>query len=334
MADSDRIRVFHGASRRRFLGLGAGMMAASALFKLTGCGSSQPLMFGSHVWPGYEFLFLADRQGWLKEHGVRLLETRSATESLEALAQGRIHAATLTLDEVMQGRSLGIPLSVVLLFDISAGADAVLAKSRLESLGALRGLRIGVETSAVGSLVLQKTLAMAGLKRADVKVVPVTVNEHISTWAADEVDVLITYEPTASKLESAGAIRILDSRHFPDTIFDTLAVNGDTIADHGEQIRSLIRSHFQGLRSWQQNPIEHAIGMAAHLGVEPDRVATLYRGLELPDVEFNRHLLTPPAQELHQAVTAIRDAALDTTKEPEALSAPLFTPDYLPSVDL
>ncbi|MDP2833037.1 MAG: hypothetical protein Q8Q28_07045 [Pseudomonadota bacterium] len=85
--------------------------------------STRPLTIASHVWPGYELMFLARQEGWLASTDLRFLETATATASLAALAADQADAAALTLDEVLRARDQGIALNIVLVFDISAGVD-------------------------------------------------------------------------------------------------------------------------------------------------------------------------------------------------------------------
>lgn len=101
-------------SRRRFLLLSR-LIAIGAAIRLTGCGDTTPLTLACHVWPGYEFLSLAAREGWLDSNLVKLRPTGSATESLRLLEQDQVEGAAITLDEVLLGRAQGIPLTVVML---------------------------------------------------------------------------------------------------------------------------------------------------------------------------------------------------------------------------
>ncbi|MCK5188995.1 MAG: ABC transporter substrate-binding protein, partial [Methylococcales bacterium] len=101
------------------------------------------MIISSHVWPGYDLMFLAQKQGWLVDPNLKLLTTQSATDSIMALSTGQVDGAALTLDEVLLARDKGIPLTIVLVFDISAGADMVLSRAKINSLSELKGKRIG-----------------------------------------------------------------------------------------------------------------------------------------------------------------------------------------------
>lgn len=93
-------------SRRQFVKLLGGL---GAVWALPGCESlaDKPISIASHVWVGYEPMFLARSEGWLDEKQVRIFETAAATESMRALAEGKVEGAALTLDEVFKARQKG-----------------------------------------------------------------------------------------------------------------------------------------------------------------------------------------------------------------------------------
>lgn len=317
-----------GEGRRRFLGraLGLGLLPC-----LAGCLSSSPLLVASHAWPGYELLFLAAREGWLASGEARLLETASASASLAALADGRVDAAALTLDEVLLARSRGLDLSVVLVFDISNGADVLLARPHLTQLADLAGLRIGAETSAVGALMLHHALRAGGLAREQVHVVPATVDLHERLWESGAVDALISFEPTAARLVARGARRLFDSRALPETIFDVLAVRNDRIGPREGMVEAVVAAHFRALAHLRHNPLDAAYRMAARLGLKGPEVLDVFSVLELPDLALNRRYLGAATSPFRDAALRVQAVMLeaDLLPRPDDLRG-LTTDRYLP----
>lgn len=270
-------------------------LAVLLMSVLAGCelAPDPPLRIAAHPWPGYELMFLARAEGWLDAEAVALIETASATASLDALAAGDIEGAALTLDEVLRARAAGIPLVAVLVFNVSAGADALMVRPGIGAIADLRGRRVGVEESAAGALVLHEVLRQARLSTSEVVAVPVTSDAHFSAWDGESLDALVTYEPTATLLESHGARRLVDSRDLPDTVIDVLALRVEVLADRPGAVATLIAGHLRALRHWRGNPQDAAYRMAARLGVPGQQVPDLFRGLELPDLPGNRRLMQP-----------------------------------------
>lgn len=244
----------------------------------------------AHPWVGYEPMFLARQHGWLDTRLVRLVETPSASDSLHLLGHGLVEAAALTLDEVLRARALGLPLVVPMVFDVSAGADGVLARQPVQP-AELAGARIGVEQSAVGALMLAALLEQGGLAAEDVRAVHLHSNEHAAAWREGTIDVLITFEPMLSALEAEGAVRIFDSRAMPDTIVDVLAVHAGALERHGRALRHLVEVSLRGVRDLTLNPLDGAYRIGARLGQRPETILAGLRGVQLTDFEHNRRLL-------------------------------------------
>ena len=318
-------------ARRRFLGL----LGASALWGLLpGCRRSEPLTVASYVWPGYEFMFMAQREGWLDPQRVQLRETASGSETMKALTDGSVDAGALTLDEVLRLRAEGVRLSVALVFDISAGADVVLARPPIRELNQIKGKRIGVEQSALGALMLVKTLQAAGLRRDDVQVIPLTWDRHEAAWQRGEVDVVITFPPVSSRLFAAGAVSLFDSRQLPDTIVDVLAVRQQVLEQKRDAIRHLIESHLRGRLHLQRNPQDASYRMASHLGLHSKEVLASYKGLVLPDLASNRRFLGGDKPALLASAHMLSDVMFKEglLPRPDDLDALIYT-DGLPEAE-
>ena len=291
--------------RRRFLTLGSLAMAPF----VGACMDSGRLRVSYHPWIGYETLYLAQQFDWLPRQ-VTVTRRDSASDSLAALREGRADAAALTLDEVIRAREDGMDVVVVLVFNVSAGADVVIAREGIEYIHQLRGKRIGVETSAVGALLLDRVLDAAGLLRSDVTVVELPPDQQRAAWRSGRVDAVVTYEPTASHIEGDGGVRLIDSRAFPDTVFDVLAVRRDRLDGCRGTLRELIAAHFRALDHLRLNR-QDAIYRIGHVQrIPPETVRRALGGVLLPDRSANeRYLasdsgLVAAARDLHRQLYA------------------------------
>ena len=276
------------------------MLAAVFAFLLTGCGQTdKPVAIASCVWVGYEPLFLTHNEGWLNAKRVHLVETASASDSLQALVEGKVDGAALTLDEMLKARAQGIPLTAVLIFDVSAGADMLLVRPGIKTLSGLKGRRIGFEQDAVGGLMLASVLRAAGLTKEDIRLAPLTIDQHRDAWMRNKVDAIVTYEPVASQLLAQGANKLFDSGQIPNTIIDVLAIRSDVLdRSHAEAIRHIISAHFKALDYMNRNPHDAAYRMATHLGLPVADVLSSFRGLLLPDAAGNHRMLAGASPQL------------------------------------
>ena len=265
---------------------------------LTACSRPQPvtLRVGPNAWLGYEPLYLARDLGLYGDRDIQLQRFASATETMRAFSEKRIEAAALTLDEALALAQFEKDISIVLVFDFSHGADALLARPEIRSLDDLKGRSIGVESSAVGAYMLQRALDRAGLSEQEVKVVSINVDGHEAAYTGGQVEAVITFEPIRSRLLARGAKVLFDSSMIPGEIIDVLVVREACLRSHPELVGHLLSGWFAALDELKVRPAAAAGRMRASLGLTPEAILQGFQGLRLPERQENWELLlgSPP----------------------------------------
>lgn len=270
-------------------------LLVAALPWLSGCEpASQPFRVGIIPWIGNEPLYLAQTKGYFGSSPIRLVTMRNATEVQQALWAGVLEAATLTLDEALTLRAGGVDLRIILVMDSSEGADVLMALPGIRTLTDLKGRRIGVESTAVGAVMLQGALTAAGLSAADVQQVYLTSDQAEAAYREGWVDAVVAFEPVRSRLLEAGAQVLFDSSRIPGRVMDVLVTTPEVAQRDGRTIERLIAGHFRARADLQAAPLEAAATMTDRLGISAQEVVASYRGLHLPDLEANRRYLEQP----------------------------------------
>jgi NitT/TauT family transport system substrate-binding protein len=241
-----------------------------------------PVRVVAHTWPGYEFLFLARNLAILDPHLVRIIETPNATTNIRALGAHMAEGAVLTLDEVITAREGGIDLTVVAVLDVSMGADALLVRKDIQHLSQIKGLRIGVEHTATGAVMLDASLKAAGLQPSDIEIVYLSIDEHLEAYETGAVDILVSFEPVKTNLIKRGMQPLFTSRDISGNIVDVLAFRSDTIASHHIAIQHAIDGHFRALEQWRAQTETHNRFLAKQLNVNEAEVVAIYAELDLP----------------------------------------------------
>ncbi len=220
----------------------------------SGCSTERTeLRVAVHPWPGYEFLSLAESLGYLDHSNVSLVESTDATASKSLLALGHVDAAALTLDEALSLQQQGTAVTIVLVFDISAGADMVLTLQDMHEPAELQGQRLGYEPGAVAELMLPKLLQYARLQADQIEEVHLPVAAHYDALMSGEVNAIITYAPTTQHLLRKGAHSLFDSSHIPNLIIDVRAHRTSDIQSK-TGIRGIGGCPLQRTRSLPQQP--------------------------------------------------------------------------------
>lgn len=315
--------------RRRWL---QGLLAGAC--QLSGCAPAPtlPLRFGAQPWPGYELLYLARARRYFAPEQVRMIEVPSASASLRALATGALDGAALTLDEVLTARARGLPMTVVAVADVSMGADVVMSRPGLRRPADLAGRRVGLESSATGAVMLDALLTRSGLTLRDVKLVPLTVDQHLRAYQDGQVDALVTYEPVRSRLKAAGAWLLFSSAEVPGSIVDTLAVRRDMLDGQADALRAMLAGHFRALDDWRRDPLAVAPQMAPRLGLPANELVVAFTDLDFPDAGLNRKWLQPApgwlADTARQLLVVMQRAGLlPSPPSLEGLADPRFLPE-------
>jgi NitT/TauT family transport system substrate-binding protein len=271
--------------------------------------ASQLLRVGTNVWPGYEPLYLAaEREDWRGELNIRLVEYPSATEVIRAFRNRTLEAAALTLDEVLTLRETGIPLRVVAVLDVSAGADVILAKPDIRRFADLEGRRIGVESTALGAYILTRALQMNDMSLADVEIAHLDVSAHLRAFRTGVVDAVATFEPVKTKLEGTGAHALFSSREIPGEIVDVLVVRVETLGRDRRRLREMLAGWFRALDYMERQPMAAARFTARRLKMTPQNIVASYDGIELPDVAESLRLLE---QDLPHTLARLQDTLVD-----------------------
>lgn len=297
--------------------LDAGLRACLAalllsLTALSGCQQAeQPLRVGTNIWVGYESLYLAQSKGYLDGSPIQLITMHNATEVKQSLREGTLEAATLTLDETLGLVQDGIDLEVVLVMDTSNGADVLMARPEIAALHDLKGKRVGVESTAVGALMLQAALDAAGLAPTDVEVVDMGIHEHFAAYREGRVDAVVTFEPVRSELLKVGARVLFDSSRIPGRVIDVLVTRPAVAQRHEAALKKLVAGHFRALGDLRDSPVEAAATMTRRQGMSAEEIVAAYEGLTIPDLAANRRYLAPGESPLRGSARSLARLMLD-----------------------
>jgi len=312
--------------RRRLVGV----FAIAALVLLSDCARPTPMLrVGTNIWPGYAPLYLAQQLGYYQQQNIRIIEFGSATEVLRAFRNGVIEVAALTLDEALLLAQDQLDPRVILVMDISLGADVVLGQPELQRVEALRGKRVGVENTALGAYLLARALHSAGMRAENVTLVPLPEDEHERAFVERRVDAVVTFEPTRTRLLARHANLLFDSSNIPGEIMDVLVVRAADRERFATALAYLLHGWFAALEVIAQRPEQAATSLGVFLNLTPELALQSYGGLHLLSVEENRANLVAPAAQFvavtQRLVQVMRDAGvlastIDAARLPDAVA--------------
>lgn len=276
--------------------LSLGTACASADKAATPAASTGPkITLGFSAWPGWFPWQVAQEQGLFKKNGVdvELKYFDSYTDSLNALATGKIDANSQTLNDTLASVAGGAKQSIVLVNDNSTGNDQIIAAPGINSLADLKGKSVAAEQGTVDHYLLLLALRKAGLTEADVKFQPLPTDAAAAAFVAGKVDAVGVFAPfTTTALKLSGSKAIATSADFPGAIPDHLVVTQDLLGRDAKAVQAMVKTWFEAL-DWISAHKDEALEiLAKRAGVSVADYQAYDKGTTIFTLEQNRQAFT------------------------------------------
>jgi len=225
-----------------------------------------------------------------------------------------IDGMVISLDELFGLAADGLQPRIILVVDVSNGADVVVGRQGMRTMRDLQGKAVAVEGGALGAFVLSRALALSGMQASDVNVVHLESNEHPRAFEKGQVDGAVTFDPFRGQLIAAGGKTLFDSTQIPGEIVDLLAVRASFIEQHPKTIQALLSGWFAALDYMKREPLDAARRMGVRQQTSGEQFLQAQSGLRVPTREENLRMLGGPHPELattgRRLMTLMVDAKL------------------------
>ncbi len=310
-------------NRRQFLSGGAAALLFAA------CDTEPPprLRIGTSICPALEPLFLARHLGVLNEKAVQIAEYPTVSELLLSFQNRALDAVTVTADDVARLVGYRQDLRIVAILTYSNGADALVGRSDLADVRALRGKAVAFETDTLGAYFLARALDRNGLSPDDVIMRSSRadrLNRFISMNLADAV---VTYEPYRGSLVRSGAKVLFDSSQLPGEIVHVLAVRSDALVRHTAALRQMMKAWHEAAKYLAEHPRAAAEVVSIRERTTPDFFVASLDLLRFATPEESAKLLAPGANDFSRMLQATADFMLKFDLLPAPVDAATLRDD-------
>ncbi|MDX2215569.1 MAG: ABC transporter substrate-binding protein [Oculatellaceae cyanobacterium bins.114] len=245
--------------------------------------SDQPIRLGFNLWPGAIPWQIAEDQDLFKAAGVNAEITwfQVLGDQINAFNAGKIDIANLTLNDLFMSNSNGVLCKVILMPDVSAGADAIVASNSVTSVQDFVGKQAGVEIATIGHLLFLQALAKNGIDPQSVPIVNMAADAAISAIIAGKLDVAYSYDPFITQLLHSGKGNVVfSSKDVPGLIADTVVAHDSLLNSRTVEVQKLVDVWHQVLDFRNQNQKDAYAIEAKRAGVSVEDYAALQKGLE------------------------------------------------------
>ena len=217
----------------------------------------------------------------------------------------------ISLDELFGLAVDGMQPRIILVVDVSHGADAVVGRSGMKTMKDLQGKRVAVESGALGAFMLSRALALNGMQASDVNVVHMESNEQPSAFEKGLVDGAVTFDPYRTQLLRAGGTTLFDSTRIPGEIVDLVAVRASSLDKQPEAVQSLLTGWFKALDYLQREPADAARRMGIRQQTSGEQYLAALRGLHIPSRDENLRMIGGAKPELVPSGQRLMDLMLE-----------------------
>ena len=255
--------------------LGA-LVLLGLLAGLTGCSRHEPLRIGLNIWPGYEFIFLAEQLGYYQAEGVevKLIDFSSLGDARRSFERGQIDGLGTTAVEVMlAGAASTDPLKIVNIVDYSDGADVIITRPGFPDLASLKGRKVGVELGSLCVYVLARGLDQTGLNLADVVAVSKDQASMEADLRAGLIDAVVTYPPTSMNILKDPAFQtVFSTKKTPREVVDVLAFGEKVISERPKDVAAVLRAFNRAQDYYVSHKAEALKIMSKREGITPEEL--------------------------------------------------------------
>lgn len=305
--------------------------ACNGTTSVTSKSEPPPLKVAYSLWPGFFPIIIAQEKGFFTQQKVKveLIYSENYQAPVADFSAGKYDGIAIALGSFMRNIEKNTDSHIILITDHSAGADAVVTPSNIQSGADLKGKRIGVKLGDFGELFVIKMLEKNGLTPNDVTLVNLEAEAIVQSMKNGNIQAGQTWEPYVFQAVQSGAKVLFTSKQTPGLIPDVLVFRSNVLRDRPDDVRAFIRSWFQAVDYWKTNPEESKTLIATTLNLKPEEIST--EGIELPDLKNNLAALTPGSTTESLYYTAqlyadfyTRTGGLSTAPDTQKLIDPSF----------
>jgi NitT/TauT family transport system substrate-binding protein len=230
------------------------------------------LQIGVDLWAGYCPALLAEQLGFFRDErvAVDISLPEDTDQLLVDFAAGSLDGIGVAVGDTINVVQAHSDARIVLVSDVSDGADMVLALPPIEKVEDLRGKAVGTNLGGFGELLIRHMLDDHGVPPTDVKVLNVDAAQAVERLQSGELAAVHTWEPYAGRARALGAKALYTSHDTEGLVMDGFVFSGQTLRAHPEAVRRFVRAWFRAEEHWQTHLAEDDALLAKRLGTSPD----------------------------------------------------------------
>jgi NitT/TauT family transport system substrate-binding protein len=270
-------------------------LAVSLIVNACSLGTQQlaPLRVGIVSWAGFDIALYAQEAGLFKQRGldVQLIRFENQQDSTRAMLRGTLDANFASLWDVMQSDSGNDRPVVVMVTNISHGADGIVAQPEIKSVKNLRGKTVEAKLGTVNHLILLEALKLHQIKPKEVKIEDVSNEIAVDLMQKKRLDAAVIWQPLLG--ETAQNIKgniIYTTEELDSLVIDTLSSRSTITETKKRELKQFILAWFDIMNAVQTKPTVVFNQVGKSLGQQGEAFAKDYAGLKKGDIAMQKQM--------------------------------------------
>lgn len=252
-----------------------------------------PLCVGIVSWAGFDIVLYAQEAGLFKKHGlnVQLIRFENQQDSTRAMLRGNLDANFASLWDVVQSDSGSDKPAVVMVTNISHGADGIVAQPAIRSVPNLRGKRVGAKLGTVNHLILLEALKLHQIKPEDVKIEDISNETAFDLMPQGRLDAAVLWQPLLG--ETAQTIKgniIFTNQKVDSLVIDTLIYRSTITGTNKAELKQFIKAWFDIMSAVETKPNQVFQKVAQNRGQKGEAFAKDYAGMKKGDIAMQQKM--------------------------------------------
>jgi NitT/TauT family transport system substrate-binding protein len=272
------------------------LLASILLSAITCKGSGDEaltLRIGVSQWPGFDVMHHARKERLFEQRGltVEWMTFDNQPESTRAVTRGSVDAAFSSVwDTIHVDAGKDSPV-LILVTDVSHGADGITARPGIASMADLRGKRVAVRLGTITQLILTEALALHGMTPDDIEMVDIDMQETERLMDEGAIDATVSWEPKLSRItaKTSGAT-VFTTREVDSLAVDGLVTSQKALDHKREALIRLLMVWLDVMHDLETRPDQVYANAGAAIGVDAGTFASSYAGLERGDRSLNEEM--------------------------------------------
>ncbi len=253
--------------------------------------SSAPLVSATNSWVGYSGHYVAVKKGFFAQEGLNIQDKffPASTEEITALLAGKLDIAWLSSGDTIQAISKDPSLKIIYLVDYSNGADGIIGRNVATPKDA-KGKSIARENLLFEKILLQAYLKQGGLTENDLKVQDMPAADAGIAFAANKVDMAVTFEPFLTKNAKLGGGKVVFSTKDTNLIADVIVVRDKLIQTRRKDLQAYLRAVDKAIKLVNAADPEALKISAEKMDIKPEELKEQLAGVKLFDLDANKSM--------------------------------------------